>query len=881
MSVGTKRRRLLARARAAFTNRVMLIDSRSMAAINDAITASDLKRLRALMTCEAPEDEQRDVQVVNGVAVIPVIGALQEENDYMTQYFGATSYQVIEQQIKSSANDTSVKAIVLFCNSPGGAAVGCKRVADVVRSLRGTKPIDAYVQGMCCSAMYWIASSCDAIKATPDSLIGSIGAIYTHYEASAAYKLEGYEISVFTNKESPKKAHGNPYQPLSQDAKETLQNFIDSFGSSFVSDVATNRGVSSETVVRDFGQGDSFIATDAKRRGLCDEIVPDLGAVLASLSGVKHAGAVTGPADGPMMSKQAPTVRSEATLLGVPKVKKIKAMLFAKGLLDSIEASDEVAKIALGAFAAARGVAVPEAEAEQLKLLESPVAPNATNPVQAAHNREQAEARAEASKSHTSVADLQASAQLFNLAAGSEKITASMVLEAASAGQSPAEAVKAWNAKLGAEKSVATTRVLSQSDNSDKFAEHAVEALLYRATSQPGSHRRRNGQAAAKLATPTLSDAAAELANRPLYAIAAQALELAGQKVDLYGDRELICRSAMEMGQPGQRHAFYSHHEGRQFISASGGGYNRPGDFPNILSGLANKFLDSIELDEWTYPEWSAVWPTGFGDFKPSTMVNHGTADELDEVLDSQSFTELKKAEEVLSYIFCRRFGNKWGWTPVMLANDDLGAFAEGMLGLDEAWETTQHRLCLQLITSNPTLLDGSALFASRTQGNNDRTSGAAPSDSEWAAMETLYADIKGVGATTRRVRGSLNTLLSPTGTQYQEARRTFMPLNAGGVESKAAATTSNVGLYRGMIDVIPEPELRDDTVATRYYGLRSPTQLRTATIVRGYFNGFGAGGRREHWYDSENKKTWISNGGRIGVAVKNWRYIVRNKGAV
>lgn len=880
-------RRLLSKARAEFINKPLAIDARSLADIQAAIESRDINELRSILAMDDGEDmesscpESPTMQIVGGVAIIPVRGVLRDEVDWMVHWAGCSSYQLIEQDVSKAAADSNVKAILLWCNSPGGQASGAKRCADTIAAVTN-KPVVSFVQGTCASACYWIASATDSIYSTPDSLVGSIGAIYTHSEISGMAKQVGYSFTVFTNKDSPKKGYGNPYQPLSADAKETLQAFVDSFGNQFIADISANRGVSSEKVIANYGKGDSFLATEAKNRDMVDSIVANVQEVLLSITSENNTASSVSPVI-PEEPKPTQPVQSRTPISGEKKVKRIKAQLFALGLIDSIEASDEVAKAALAGFFAARGQDVPADEAEQLKAFRVPAAPVAAapvNPIQEAHNREQAEAKAAAVANKSSIAELQASAALINNAAGATKVTSDMVLASVAAGHSPKEAVEAWNKQLSpTEQPAASAKVEHLGSGAERFAADAIDALLYRATSTPG--RRRGANAAeSKVAKPNISDSALALTNRPLWAIAAECLKMSGQNVDMYGDRELICRSAMEMGQPGQRHAFYSQHESRQFVSASGAPFARPGDFPNILSGLANKFLDSIEMDEWSYPEWSAVWPTGFGDFKPTTMMNRGTPDELSEVLDSGNFTELQQAEEVLSYIFCRRFGNKWGWTPVMVANDDLGAFAEGMLGLDEAWETTQHRLCLALLTSNGTLLDGSALFASRTNGNNDRTSGAAPSDSEWAAMETLYADIKGVGSTTRRVRGSLNTVLCPTGTQHQEARRTFDPLGVAGLEAKVAATSSNVGLYRGLVNVIGEPELRDDSVATRYYGFRNPTQLRTATIVRGYFNGFGAAGRRERWYEPENKTTWISIEGRIGVAVKNWRYVVRNKGA-
>ncbi|MEP6169117.1 MAG: hypothetical protein ABJ208_10450, partial [Rhodopirellula bahusiensis] len=110
-------------------------------------------------------------------------------------------------------------------------------------------------------------------------------------------------------------------------------------------------------------------------------------------------------------------------------------------------------------------------------------------------------------------------------------------------------------------------------------------------------------------------------------------------------------------------------------------------------------------------------------------------------------------------------------------------------------------------------------------------------------------------------------------------ARRTFFPLNRDGLENKVATTTENVGLYRGEVAVVPESELRSVSAST-WYGMRSPTRLRTATVVRGYFKGYGTQGRRERWYDPGNKTIYVSIEGRIAAAVKNWRYAVKNQTA-
>ena len=384
-----------------------------------------------------------------------------------------------------------------------------------------------------------------------------------------------------------------------------------------------------------------------------------------------------------------------------------------------------------------------------------------------------------------------------------------------------------------------------------------------------------------------LSASAALMSRKPIWAIAGEALALAGRTVDMYGDRESICAAAMEMGADSTRRVqFFSENEDARYINASAPSAS-PGDFPNILSGIANKYLDSIELDgEFSYAEISAVLPEPLKDFKPAIMINRSSVDELDEVTDGERFQDLGLAEEVLSYLFLRRFGNRFGWTPVLMANDDMGAFAEGMLGLNEAWQVTQNRLVLDRLTSEETLLDGNPLFANRPDSgtgaipatnNNLRASGLAPSDAEWGQMQTLYGGIAGIG-TGRRVSGTLNTILVPTaGAVYQAALRTFATYPTIG-ESKVGQTTADLGIYRNQVRVVAESELSSIDV-TSYYGFRKPTDVRTATIVRAYFAGYGSQGRRERWYDPETKTTYVSLEGRIAVATKNWRYAVRNAG--
>lgn len=872
-------RKRQAKLRSEFYNHPWAMETAALSRIGQAIETGDIESIQASLSF-GTDDIESSMKIVNGVAVIPISGVLRDGVDYMVRWGGACSYQLLERDIAAALGNDMVKAIVFYCNSPGGSAIGCKRVADFVFANRGKKPMVAFVQGQCCSAAYYIAAAANRIESTADSMVGSIGTIMPHVEMKGFLDEIGYGVTVITNSDSPKKGHGNQYEKLTPEGKATLQSFIDSFGKPFIADVARYRGITSEDVVANFGQGDAKRADLAINKKMIDIVVGSFSETLARLSpeGQKPQTPISNHVQSTFPVAEAnaestivslnpaatgPILRSENMKVS----QKVRAQLFALDLIDSTDVSDEVCVAALKAWF--RG-SVPSDEAAIMSGLrnqgssasaaaEEPTKP-ASNVVDA-HNAEQAEAR---------LADLKASADLINQAAGYSAVSGDMVIAAFEAKMGPQAAIRKWNETLSSnERSVPTAKVTGE--GRDRFGVDAIDALLYRAGNT----------------SIQLSAGASSLVNRPLWAIAGECLALSGAQVDMYGDRELVAEQAMSMGDATRRVTFFSNNENRQYISsASNSPFSRPGDFPNILSGLANKYLDMIELDDdYSYPEISAVLPGGLKDFKPAMMINKGIMEEMDELSDSEQIKDLGVAEEVLSYIFLRRFGNRFGWTPVMVANDDLGAFAEGMLGLAEAWEVTQNRLVLDRFTGNETLLDGNALFSNRADtgagvipaaNNNDRTAGLPPSDAEWGTMSTLYAGIGGV-QTGRRVRGTLNTILVPTNAVHQAAVRTFETYPVLG-ETKVAESTANLGIYRNKVRIIPESEL-NSVSATQYYGLRNPTKLNTATVVRAYFNGYGTAGRRERWYDPATKTTYVSLEGRIATAVKNWRYAIRNAG--
>lgn len=237
-------------------------------------------RPRALLTREGePLKGGRLSSVVDGVAVIPVNGPLVRHADMIDECCGITSYEAIARDIGVIDRDPSVYGAVLSFESPGGEANGMSAAAAIIASLRGRKPIAAHVGGLAASAGYGLASACDFIWCEDSSILGSIGTRAAYIDRSAADAQSGIKRIEFVSSVSPFKV----LDPKTDEGRKRLQAQVDKLGVVFVGLVAGYRGVTTDKVLSDFGQGDVLIGSDAVAAGLADR----LGSLEATIAEVR------------------------------------------------------------------------------------------------------------------------------------------------------------------------------------------------------------------------------------------------------------------------------------------------------------------------------------------------------------------------------------------------------------------------------------------------------------------------------------------------------------------------------------------------------------------------------------------------------------------
>lgn len=182
----------------------------------------------------------------------------------------ASADRVIPMLRKAFESDR-VKAVVLSIDSPGGAPLEAERIYTALESWRQShpKPVVAVINNLGASAAYMVALHADRIYAGNYSLVGSVGAILSGWDAHEALGRIGLSQRIYASGEL--KSMMNPYVPMSPEAERKARELVDNMGRSFRAELAQQRQSKLAAGV-DFGSGGVWGGAEAQRIGLVDEV---------------------------------------------------------------------------------------------------------------------------------------------------------------------------------------------------------------------------------------------------------------------------------------------------------------------------------------------------------------------------------------------------------------------------------------------------------------------------------------------------------------------------------------------------------------------------------------------------------------------------------
>ncbi len=180
---------------------------------------------------------------------------------------GISSSETVK-QLRKLGKDSTVKAIVLRVNSPGGSAYGSDQICHAVMEVKKNKPVIASMGDYAASGGYYISSNASRIFSDKNTITGSIGVIALLPNAQElSNKIGVHYETVKTNKNAD--VMENIFRPLTTAERTAMQRSVDDFYDTFLQRCAEGRGMEVEQV-KEYAEGRVWSGIDALKIGLVD-----------------------------------------------------------------------------------------------------------------------------------------------------------------------------------------------------------------------------------------------------------------------------------------------------------------------------------------------------------------------------------------------------------------------------------------------------------------------------------------------------------------------------------------------------------------------------------------------------------------------------------
>ncbi|MFQ3854600.1 signal peptide peptidase SppA [Leptospira kirschneri] len=205
------------------------------------------------------------------VAVLPLKGNI--HHDTIGKGEGKTdgiSYYSIKEALKELKKESSVKAVILEVDSPGGSAFVSELLYQEILKLQKKKPVYAYVQNISASGGYYLSCGASKIYASPYGIVGSIGSISIRFDLKNLYSKLGItkdRVGFYKYRDLL-----SEYGPIHPESKKLMEQEIKESEGLFYKRVSDSRKIPISDLDKRFGQGKVFTSNQFLKEKMIDSI---------------------------------------------------------------------------------------------------------------------------------------------------------------------------------------------------------------------------------------------------------------------------------------------------------------------------------------------------------------------------------------------------------------------------------------------------------------------------------------------------------------------------------------------------------------------------------------------------------------------------------
>jgi protease-4 len=203
------------------------------------------------------------------IAVIYAVGMIASgaSNDSpSSQVLGSDT---MVEYLRTARADSSIRAIVIRIDSPGGSAIASDVIWREIMLTRDRKPVIASMSDVAASGGYYIAMPAHAIVAQPATLTGSIGVVLLRFVIDGTFDKLG--LNMETVKQGKYADLFSPVRPFTPDERKKVGELMQATYDAFVEKAAAGRKTTPERIDA-IAQGRVWTGKQAKELGLVDEL---------------------------------------------------------------------------------------------------------------------------------------------------------------------------------------------------------------------------------------------------------------------------------------------------------------------------------------------------------------------------------------------------------------------------------------------------------------------------------------------------------------------------------------------------------------------------------------------------------------------------------
>jgi protease-4 len=203
------------------------------------------------------------------IALLYAVGTITSGPSALDGSGGVVGSETFVEWLRKVRVDSTVRAIVIRIDSPGGSAIASEVIWRELMLTRDMKPLIVSMGDVAASGGYYIAVPAHAIVAQPGTLTGSIGVVTGKFALGGTMDKIGVGTGVVSDGRNADIY--SPFRPFSPDERAKIEEQLQATYELFLSRVAEGRKTTKEKIDA-VAQGRVWTGRQALERGLVDEL---------------------------------------------------------------------------------------------------------------------------------------------------------------------------------------------------------------------------------------------------------------------------------------------------------------------------------------------------------------------------------------------------------------------------------------------------------------------------------------------------------------------------------------------------------------------------------------------------------------------------------